>query len=196
MTNYAKLPDIYILHETGMPADLFYEAKEELSKIGKFFFYKDWVFSPKLEDQNKYKNSPSNQQAYAKEISIIPNDVKAHFESVLKDFNSTIDTSVDSTVYSTQNYKIRTKKSKIRKAPENNFSKEYFKEHSEEILQEAKKLYPDKNVEKVLEEFLDGIEIKDYKYKNHKLAYFKWVRNSKHSNSKNIIGTRSTLAIN
>jgi hypothetical protein len=77
------------------------------------------------------------------------------------------------------------------------YTKKYFKNHSKEILEEARNKYPDKNVDIVMEEFLDGIEIKDYKYKNYKLAYFKWIRNSKHTfNQSNILGNKRTIAIN
>jgi len=65
------------------------------------------------------------------------------------------------------------------------YTKKYFKSHVTEILSEAKKLYPDKNVERTMDEFLEGIEIKDYGYKNYKLAYFKWIRNSQQFNQSN-----------
>lgn len=69
------------------------------------------------------------------------------------------------------------------------YTKKYFKSHTEEILKEAKEKYPDKNCEQVMQEFLEGIEIK-YQYKNYKLAYFKWVRTS---NSRN--GIKSNGAV-
>lgn len=66
------------------------------------------------------------------------------------------------------------------------YTKKYFQEHSDKILQEVKAeyssnpLYKNKDFGRVLQEFLDGIEIKDYKYKNYRLAYLKWLRNSRY----------------
>jgi hypothetical protein len=69
------------------------------------------------------------------------------------------------------------------KKEKNIFTKKYINENKNEILREAQEKYPDKDCAKVLEEFLTGIEIKDYKYKNYKLAFYKWIQNSKHTTS-------------
>lgn len=65
------------------------------------------------------------------------------------------------------------------------FTKQYFKKHWQELLAKAKELFADKegyigkDFDKTMEEFLEGIEIKNYGYKNYWLAYLKWVRMSK-----------------
>ena len=69
----------------------------------------------------------------------------------------------------------------------NKNDKNEFKKNWKKILKQVKRekkddpLYKNKNFDKVMKEFLEGIEIKDYGYKNYYLAYLKWVRNSKHT---------------
>ena len=46
----------------------------------------------------------------------------------------------------------------------------------DEILAHAKELYPDKDNDKAIADFIEACEIKGYKYKKFDLAYYKWVR--------------------
>ena len=68
------------------------------------------------------------------------------------------------------------------------YTKKYFKTNWKEILEKVKveflnkPEYKEKDFDKVMEEFLDGIEMKNYGYKDYYLAYLKWVRNSRHQN--------------
>ena len=73
-------------------------------------------------------------------------------------------------------------------------TKKSFKIHWEEIQKNAKKKYPDKDARKIMQEFLEGIEIKDYGYKNYKLAYFKWVRTSESKKVAAPAGSRTFVA--
>jgi len=46
----------------------------------------------------------------------------------------------------------------------------------EDILAHAKELYPDKDNDKAIADFIESCEIKGYKYQKFDLAYYKWVR--------------------
>lgn len=109
MTNYVRLPDALLTYFTGLTANEVQKAKKELEENKKVYFYQDWVFIPKLESQNNYKNSPRNESTYEKELSYVPTDIKAYFSSI----DTTIDTSIDSTIDSTHKYKIQNNKYKI-----------------------------------------------------------------------------------
>lgn len=54
-----------------------------------------------------------------------------------------------------------------------------FLNHLEEVRSTAKEKYPDKNVDKALEDFIGYIESRHTKYKDFKLAFFNWVRSDK-----------------
>lgn len=58
-------------------------------------------------------------------------------------------------------------------------SRNKFLELKDSILKEASEKYKDKNCAAALKDFIEQTEIKDYKYSNYKLAYFKWVRDDK-----------------
>lgn len=51
-----------------------------------------------------------------------------------------------------------------------------FLNHLEEVRSDAKAKYPDKNVDRALEDFIGYIESRHTKYKDFKLAFFNWVR--------------------
>ena len=66
---------------------------------------------------------------------------------------------------------------KKEKEGKNKYTKKYFLEHTQEILEEARSKYGDiKNVDKAMQVFCNQIEAKNYKYTNYKLAFFNWVR--------------------
>jgi len=55
-----------------------------------------------------------------------------------------------------------------------------FKNNKDSILKDATKKYGDtKDVEKAITNFIEQNEIKSYKYKDYKLAFYKWVRDDK-----------------
>lgn len=93
MTNYVHIPDPLISFYTKLDAKQLKSAKQELEGKGKIFFHENWVFYPKLEDQNKYKNAPNNEAIYAKEMQHVPEDVKAYFTSVYTSTDTTMATS-------------------------------------------------------------------------------------------------------
>lgn len=63
----------------------------------------------------------------------------------------------------------------------NKYTKKFFQESKDQITLEAKKLYPNKNCSKAMDDFLEYVEIKAPKYANYKLAYFRWVREDKYN---------------
>lgn len=196
MSNYVHIPDSFIEIYTKLTPKELADAKSELEATKKLRFYQNWIFIANLERENNYKNSPKNEPAYDRELSQVPTHIKDYFSNS----DSTIDTSIDSSIDTTHKSEIRNHKSEIINKQE--FSKKYFKENWEQILAECKaefsdnSLYEDKDFDRVMQEFLEGIEIKDYKYKNYRLAYLKWLRNSNHTVNQRLIGTKTKLAIN
>jgi hypothetical protein len=105
MSNYNKIPDIFIQYYTGLNTEEIKRCKKELEKTKKLFFKDDWVYIRKLEDHNKYQNSPKNFPTYLKELSVVPSDIEEYFKKK--------DSSIDSSRHSNHKSKIRNKKSEI-----------------------------------------------------------------------------------
>lgn len=101
-----QLDEKKIAFETGFTPKEFERAKEEIVSAGKVIFFKGWVKVVNAEKNNGYKNSPSNITAYERELSLIP-------QFVLDYFDTTPNSSEDSTVYSNHKSEIRNNKSKI-----------------------------------------------------------------------------------
>lgn len=93
-----RLPDQYILLESKLTPTQLQKAKDELSNKDKVRFYDGWVYVVNAEKFVDYKQSPSNQVRYLKDVSFIP-------EVVLTKLSYIVDTSVDSTVDSSYKYK-------------------------------------------------------------------------------------------
>lgn len=203
-----QLSEKKIMFETGITLKEFERAKSELKAAHKVFFYKGWIFVINARKNNNYERSEKNKIACTTEISRIPQTVKSFFDKV---GDSTIHSSINTTIDSTHKPKTINHKSKIRnhksetknqKPKKKNFTKKVFKKNWKELLKKAetehshKSDYKHKDFDKVMQEFLEGIEIKDYKYKNYYLAFLRWVRNSKHTiHQKNVIGGKTKLAI-
>lgn len=56
------------------------------------------------------------------------------------------------------------------------YSRSKFIKNKLEILESAKIKYPDKNCDKAIEDFIEKTGIKNYKYSDYRLAFFRWVR--------------------
>lgn len=166
-----QLDERKIAFETGLTPKEFDKAKEEIVSANKVFFYKGWVKVFNAEKNNGYKNSPSNITAYERELSLIP-------QCVLDYFNSTPDTTVDSTVYSNHKSEIRNNKYKIiNKTIKKEFST--FEELTPRVCQEIADHY-NCTLQEVLDTKMDmevwmGKSIKN-KYQDYKLALMTWVR--------------------
>jgi hypothetical protein len=175
-----QLDERKIAFETGLTPKEFEKAKQEIETAKKVFFYKGWVKVINAEKNNGYKNSPLNEVAYQREISFIP-------QCVLDYFNSSMDSSIDSSTYTNHKSEIINNKSKII----NNkniieFSK--FEDLTDEVCQQVADQYQ-RTLQEVLDVRMDmevwlGKSPKN-KYSNYKLALMKWVRdtNKQTSNS-------------
>lgn len=86
-----QLPSKKIMLEASLTDNQFNSAKDNLEKANKVKFCDGWVYVVNACKNNKYTNSPDNQKAYDREISQVPDKVRAYFDS-------TVDSSVDSTV--------------------------------------------------------------------------------------------------
>jgi len=71
--------------------------------------------------------------------------------------------------------KESSKKDEIKKV--NTLAK--FVSAKEDILAHAKKLYPDKDNDKAIADFIEACEIKGYKYDKFDMAFYKWVRDDR-----------------
>jgi hypothetical protein len=175
-----QLDERKIAFETGLTPKEFEKAKQEIETAKKVFFYKGWVKVINAEKNNGYKNSPLNEVAYQRELSLIP-------QGVLDYFNSSIDTSIDSSMHTNHKSEIRNNKSKII----NNkniieFSK--FEDLTDEVCQQVADQYQ-RTIQEVLDVKMDmevwiGKSSKN-KYSNYKLALMKWVRDSNKQESNN-----------
>ena len=56
MTNYVRIPDTILKFYLSLTEHELKKAKEEIQATGKVFFYNNWIFIPKLEKQNNYRN--------------------------------------------------------------------------------------------------------------------------------------------
>jgi len=102
-----QLSDRKILFETGMTSNEFEIAKKELTENRKVLFKDGWIKIINASKNNKYTNSPLNEKPYNAELRRVP-------DSTMDFFNS----SIDSTMYSTQNSKLKTKNSKPKEKEE------------------------------------------------------------------------------
>ena len=80
MCGIYEMPDIYLLLETGLTKIQFQRSKECLEKMGKVYFYDDWVFIVGAEEHSNYKNGEKNYKAYLKELEEIPANIKDYFK--------------------------------------------------------------------------------------------------------------------
>lgn len=176
-----QLSDKKIQFETGLTGKEFEMAKNELIENKKVFFKDGWVKILNAEKNNKYTNSPSNEKPYNAELDKVPEDILEFFNSSV---GSTVHSSVDSNIkYKTRNIKYKNKNIKQEKEKvllvensSNNFSFAKFKKEKDQILEDALEKYPDKDCRKAIESFIEKNEAKNYKYKNYRLAFFNWVR--------------------
>lgn len=167
-----QLDERKIAFETGLTPKEFEKAKEEIATAGKVFFHKGWVKVCNAEKNNQYKNSPLNLVAFERELSLIP-------QCVLEYFNSSIYTSIDSTMYSTHKSKIINNKSEIINKNKKEFSE--FSDLTEDVCQEIADYYQTP-LQNVLDT-KDDMEVwlgksRSNKYSNYKLALQTWVRKS------------------
>jgi len=172
-----QLDERKIAFETGLTPKEFEKAKQEIETAKKVFFYKGWVKVCNAEKNNGYKNSPLNEVAYQREISLIP-------QCVLDYFNSSMDTSIDSSTYTNHKSEIINNKYKIiNKTIKKEFSE--FTDLTDEVCREIAEYYS-VSLQDVFDTRQD-IELwmgksRKNTYSNYKLALQTWVRNNQKSN--------------
>jgi len=152
-----QLPENKIKFECKLTDNQFNSAKENLEKAKKVFFKDGWVFIVNAEKNNNYKNSPTTETAYYRELSLVPQQIKDFFNNKL---DSTMDSTVDSTMDSTHKSKTINHKSEIKntelaekvlkwfnKAMDTNFKSYYgFKDN----LDFWSKVYSEEDIKKAL----------------------------------------------
>lgn len=171
--------------------------KDVLDIFNKFqndkkIFYKDgWI---KILNHKKYQNygGGTQQIAYEKELQQVPNSI------IAIDVDTSIDTSIDTSMHTTYNIEKRNQKQEIITHKQEN-SRSFLIENRDSVLNSAIGKYPDKNCVLALEDFVEATAIKDYKYKDYKLAFFNWVRTDRFGKyskiNKSVHGTKTTLGI-
>lgn len=110
MTNYVKIPDVFLCHFTQLTPTELTKAKQEIEKTGRIFFYKDWIYIINLEKHNNYRNSPKNEDTYNRELGIVPEEVKSYFTVKQRDLHTSIDSSIDTSRHTDEKSEIRNKK--------------------------------------------------------------------------------------
>ena len=118
-----QLPDKKIIFETGLNKEDFEVAKEELSTNKKVLFYKGWVFVA-----NAFKNfmvwkSPTNWDAWQNE-----------WNKVSKDVLASIDTSMGTSIYTSQKQEIENIKHITGKFSKKEWKKEDVDWAAKEVL--------------------------------------------------------------
>ncbi|HZE87068.1 MAG TPA: hypothetical protein VE090_02560 [Methylomirabilota bacterium] len=108
MCGIFELSDKYILLETGLTPKELEKAKGYLQEIKKILFIKGWVKITNAEKHNNYKGSPKNEVAYERELALIPSHIK-------EDFNSSIDSSITTTIDTNHKSEIIDQKPEIKK---------------------------------------------------------------------------------
>jgi hypothetical protein len=129
-----QLTPAKIMFETKLTANQFETAKINLQKANKVYFYKGWVYVINAKKNNKYCESPKNQIAENSELSHVPDEIRSFF-------NSSMDSSIGTTMDSTPKSNTINNKPEIRnnKGTKNKtyFSKEVItQEDIEKIHQE------------------------------------------------------------
>lgn len=81
LSNYYECPDRIIQFETALSSTQLETIKEKFSQDNKFYFHGGWVFIVNGEKYNNYTGS-KNETARNRELSMIPDSVLNHFDTV------------------------------------------------------------------------------------------------------------------
>jgi hypothetical protein len=141
-----NIAGVYELTKRELEFDTGVELTEDLKKelFPKAMFYEDWICISNVNRYNKYRNSPLNEKAFVKEISLIPEKALSYFVEHTS-MDSSIDTSIDTPPIPLEirnkKLEIRNKKSKTsnkkseikNKKPE--VSKEVLEKKKEELYE-------------------------------------------------------------
>jgi hypothetical protein len=129
MSGLFQLPDKKILIETGITSEDLQIAKDELTLNKKVLFKKGWIYVVNSFKNNNYTNTVSNIDVWQTELSRIPPDVMSYFDS-------TVDSSVYSTQIQIQKQNLIKKENKEKERKDNMMSKE----ETDQMLKEVDNL--------------------------------------------------------
>lgn len=135
-----QLSEAKIRFEAKFEKDTFETAKSELAEQKKAYFYKGWVFVVNALKNNNYTRSEDNKKAYNKELERVPKEVYDYFQSCISD--TTVDTTVDSSVGVLPTVPINNKSKIINQKPETitqNIDDEIVEENDSPFSQEPPK---------------------------------------------------------
>ena len=183
LTGAYQIPIKNIAVETGLSIK---EVEEGFSEIRqKISYISGYVVVKNHKKYQNYENgSEKQQQAFQNEFNRLPDVVKKALNGDDLTSCQLVNNQLGTSPELVLNKNIEIRKQKIENEVVvdreiSNISRSQFIAKKEEYLAKAKELYPNKNCEKAMQAFIEQTGIKDYKYKNYMLAFFKWVREDK-----------------
>jgi len=168
-----ELSDRKIIFEHKCTEKQLEKAKDELERNKLVIFKDGWIFVVNAEKNNKYRNSPLNEQAYQRELERIPVNVKEYFDS-----------SMDSSIYTNHNSKHITNNIEIinKKGVVRGNSMEILLE-KDTVLELSKTLNIDQDIVQMeVEKMVDWLKAKGKRYKDYKAFARNWLRKIKAEN--------------
>tara|TARA_R110000868_G_C10972640_1_gene770699 strand:- start:28788 stop:29417 length:630 start_codon:yes stop_codon:yes gene_type:complete len=167
-----ELPDEYLKLETGLTDKELQKAKDQLLKKGRVKFMDGWVAILNSDKHNGYRNSPTTEKAYQKELESVPSVIRVIIDS-------TIDTSMDSTMHSTPNPKMI------------NNNKEILNDNDKK--EELKSMFPKADVEGEIAKMLDWLAASGKSKKDYLAFARNWLRRVEKENKKLKSNDRTNL---
>lgn len=157
-----QLPTKKILLESNLTENQFNTAKNNLETANKVKFKDGWICVLNACKNNKYTNSPDNQKAYDREVSQVPDKIRAYFDSSVE---SSVESSggVVSTLPINKNSELINKK------------REDFKKFIV-TLKESEE-FAGIDIDRELLKFKDYLLSHGKKPKDSKAAFRNWLRN-------------------
>lgn len=151
-----------VCFEAKLTEGQFEKASGFLSQAGRVYFYQGWVYIVKAVKNNNYVNSPLNKIAYERELSLIPASVKTFFDS-------TINSSIHSSIHTTHNPKTINNKQEIINKKEELTQKDF-----EEIAERYN--VPTAFVMSKWDDILNYCASTGKKYRDYKATLRNWVK--------------------
>lgn len=198
-----ELSDRKIIFEHKCTEKQLEKAKDELERNKLVLFKDGWVFVINAEKNNKYRNSPLNEQAYEKEMERIPVNIKEYFDSSMdssmdssidssmgdkktgveegfdSSMHSSIDTTIDSSIYTNHNTEHITNNTELINKRGGVRGVEILLQE-DTVLELSKALDLDREVvQREVEKMVDWLKAKGKRYKDYKAFARNWLRKLK-----------------